>query len=92
MPDVPDYTACTNDNEHTTVKVTHAIDKKTWADVVTMNTALTNIFLEALSSQARASFLQQRFFEPNIVSVDTFVWFINHYGKTTGEDRKANCQ
>jgi hypothetical protein len=49
VPDVPNYTACTNDNKRTTVKATHAIDKKTREDIVTMNTALADIFLEALS-------------------------------------------
>ncbi len=47
VPDVPNYTECTNDNKCATVKATHAIDKKTRADIVTMNTALANIFLEA---------------------------------------------
>ncbi len=51
VPDVPDYTACTNNNEHTTVKATHAIDKKMRADIVTMNTALADVFLKALSLQ-----------------------------------------
>jgi hypothetical protein len=29
VPDVPNYTACTNNNERTTVKATHVINKKT---------------------------------------------------------------
>jgi hypothetical protein len=29
VPDVPNYTACTNKNEQVSVKATHAIDKKT---------------------------------------------------------------
>ncbi len=92
VPNVPNYTECTNDNEHATVKVMHAIDKKTRADIVTMNTALANVFLEALSLQVHASFLQQRLCEPNIVSVDIFVWFVDHYRKTMAEDREANHQ
>jgi hypothetical protein len=58
MPDVPNYTVCINDDKCTTVKAMHAIDKKTGADIVTMNTTLTDIFLKALSSQVHASFLQ----------------------------------
>ncbi len=58
VPDVTDYTACTNNNKRATVKATHAIDKKTRADIVTMNTALANVFLKALSSQVRTSFLK----------------------------------
>jgi hypothetical protein len=57
-----------------------------------MNTALVNIFLKALSLQVRTLFLQRRLCKPNIVFVDMFVWFVNHYGKTTAEDCKANHQ
>ena len=90
VPDVPNYTACTNNNECATVKATHTINKKMWVVIVTMNTALANIFLNALSSQVRASFLQQR--KPDIVFINMFVWFVNRYGKTMLEDRKANHQ
>jgi hypothetical protein len=71
--DVPDYTACTNDNECATVKEMHAINKKMRGNIVTMNTALADVFVKALSSQVRASFLQRRLCEPNIVFVDMFV-------------------
>jgi hypothetical protein len=70
----------------------HAINKKMRADIVTMNTALANIFLKALSSQVHASFLQQRLCKSNIVFVDMFVWFVDHYRKTMAEDCKANRQ
>jgi hypothetical protein len=87
MPDVPDCTACT-----ATVKATHEIYKKTRVDIVTMNTALADVFLKALSSQVHASFLQQRLCKPNIVFANMFLWFVDHYGKTTVEDCKANRQ
>jgi hypothetical protein len=90
--DVPNYTACTNKNKHATVKITHAINKKTRADNVTMNTALANVFLEALSLQVRASFQQRRLRKPNIVFVNMFMWFVDHYNKRKAEDCKANCQ
>jgi hypothetical protein len=38
-----------------------------------MNTALTKIFLEAMSSQVRASFQQRRLREPNIAFVNLFL-------------------
>jgi hypothetical protein len=34
---------------HATVEATHAINKKTRADIVTMNTTFANISLKALS-------------------------------------------
>ncbi len=70
----------------------HTINKKTRADIVTMNTALAKVFLNALSSQVRTSFLQRRLCKPNIVFVDMFVWFVDHYGKTMAEDCQANQQ
>jgi hypothetical protein len=65
--DVPNHTACTNDNKHATVKAMHVIDKKTWADIITMNMALANVLIKALSLQVRTSFLQWRLCKPNIV-------------------------
>jgi hypothetical protein len=81
-----------NNNERTTVKATHTINKKTQVDIVTMNTALANVFLKALSLQVCTSFLQRRLCKPNIVFVDMFMWFVDHYGMTTAEDCKANHQ
>jgi hypothetical protein len=66
VPDVPNYTECTNNNKRATVKATHSINKKTQADIVTTNTTLANLFLEALSSQVCASFVQGHLHEPNI--------------------------
>jgi hypothetical protein len=40
VPDVPDYTVCIKDNDRATVWATHARNKKTQADIVTMNSAL----------------------------------------------------
>jgi hypothetical protein len=87
--DVPNYRGCTNNNKHNTVKATHTIDKKAQTDNITMNTTLPKVFLEALSLQVRASFLQRRLCKPNIVFVDMFMWLVNHYGKTTAEGCKA---
>jgi hypothetical protein len=92
VPNVPNYTACMNDNKHATVKATHTIDKKTRVDIVTMNTALANIFVKALSSQVRASFLQRHLCKPNIVFVNMSMWCVDHYDKTMAEDHKANRQ
>jgi hypothetical protein len=47
---VPDYTACTNDNKCGMLKAKNALVKKTPADIVTMNAALTDIFLDKIST------------------------------------------
>ncbi len=57
-----------------------------------MNSALADFFLEAMSSQVRASSQQRRLCEPNIVFVNLFLWFVNQYGKTMAKDREANRQ
>jgi hypothetical protein len=57
-----------------------------------MNTALADFIFEALSLQVHASFLQQCLCQPNIVFVEMFMWFVDHYGKTTVEDHEANRQ
>jgi hypothetical protein len=73
MLNVPDYTACTINNKHATVKEMHAIDKKMRVDIVTMNTTLANVFLEVMSLQVHASFLQWHLCKSNIVFADMFV-------------------
>jgi hypothetical protein len=56
---VPDYTVCVDDNGRATVRAMHAQDKKTRADIVTMNTAFDDVFLEAMLSEVRTSFQQR---------------------------------
>jgi hypothetical protein len=89
---VPDYTQCTDDNNRATVRAKHALDKKTRANTVMMNAALTNIFLDALLLQVYTAFQQRHLRKPNIVFVDMFLQFVDHDGKTTAKDCKANQQ
>jgi hypothetical protein len=90
--DVPNFTRCTDENDCTTVRATHARANKMRADIITMNTALADVFLEAMSVQVRTSFQQCCLRKPNIIFVDLFLWFIEQYGKTTAKDCKANQQ
>jgi hypothetical protein len=92
VPNVPDYTVCIDNKDHARVWATHAQNKKTQADIVMMNSALANAFLEAMSSQVHASSQQRHLREPNIVFVDLFLWFVNQYGKTTAKDPEAKRQ
>jgi hypothetical protein len=62
------------------------------ADITTMNTALANVFLEAMLSQVHASFQQGHLCKINIVFVDLFLWVINQYGKTTAGDCEVHRQ
>jgi hypothetical protein len=92
VPDIPDFSTCTDENERATARAMYALAKKTQANIITMNIALADIFLECLSSQVHASFQQQHLRKPNLIFIDMFLWFVNHYGKTTSEDREASCQ
>ena len=92
VDEVPDYTNCTDKNDHATIRAKHALNKKTRADIITMNAALTDVFLDTVSVRVRAAFQQRRLCEPKIVFVDMFKWFTKHYSTMTAEDRNANCQ
>jgi hypothetical protein len=92
IPDVPDFSTCTDENKRATVRAKHTLNKKMSANIIPMNIALTDIFLDCLSSQVLTSFQQRRLHQPNIVFVKMFICFVHHYCKTTSEDRKANCQ
>jgi hypothetical protein len=92
VPDIPDFSTCPDKTKHATACATYALAKKTQANIITMNIALADIFLECLSSQVCASFQQQHLRKPNLIFIDMLLWFVNHYGKITSEDCKANCQ
>jgi hypothetical protein len=62
------------------------------ADIVTIYAALTDVFLDAISLQVRAAFQQRHLCKPNIVFVNMFTWFVNHYGKMMAKDCKAKWQ
>jgi hypothetical protein len=90
VSNVLDYIACIDNNDRATVRAMHAQDKKTQTDIITLNTALANVFLEAMSFQVCASFQQRCLCKPNIVFADLFLCFVNHYGKMTAKGREAN--
>ena len=87
---IPDFAACTSDNERESLKATHARDQKTRADIVTMNLALANVFLANLPKAIRETYGPIRMKDPNTVFLYMFDWFIERYGKTTSEDREVN--
>ena len=92
VDEVPNYTNCSDENDRAATRAKHALNRKTRADIIIMNAALIDVFLNAVSVEVRAAFQQWRLREPNIVFVDMFEWFAQHYGTLTAEDRDANCQ
>jgi hypothetical protein len=89
---VPDFSACNTDNEHETLKSTHALARKTRTDIITMNAALSNIFLENLPKSILETYKPIRMKQPNNVFLHMFDWFIAKYGKMMTKDCKENCK
>jgi hypothetical protein len=89
---VPDFSTCTYDNKRETLKATNMRDHKTRADIVTMNAALSDVFLANLPKAIRETYEPIRMKQPNTVFLHMFDWFIMKYGKTTTEDSKENQQ
>jgi hypothetical protein len=89
---IPDFSACTSDNERESLKATHALNQKTRADIIRMNWALANVFLANLSKAICETYKPIRMKNPNMVFLHMFKWFIEKYGKTTTKDCKANRQ
>jgi hypothetical protein len=90
VDEVPDYINCTDKHDRATTHAKQALNKKIRADIITMNAALTKVFLDAVLVGVHAAFQQQRLCKQNIVSVDMFEWFTQHYRMTMAEDRYAN--
>ena len=89
---IPDFSACNSDNERETLKATNARDRKTRADIVTMNAALSDVFLANLPKAIRDTYEPIRMKQPSMVFLRMFDWFIMKYGKTMTEDREENRQ
>jgi hypothetical protein len=90
VEEVPDFGSCTDDNQRETLKWTHALAKKTRADIVTMNSALADVFLMNLPKLICDGYDPIRMGSPNTVFLHMFDWFIKKYGVTTAEEREEN--
>ena len=89
---VPDFSACNLDNERETLKATNACIRKTRQDIVTMNAALSDVFLTNLPKAICETYEPIHMKQPNMVFLHMFDWFITKYGKTMSEDREENRQ
>ncbi len=89
---IPNFSACTTDNERETLKATNARDRKMRTDIVTMNAALSDVFLANLPKAIRKTYEPICMKQPNTVFLHMFDWFITKYGKTMAKDCKDNWQ
>jgi hypothetical protein len=69
---VPDFSTCTSDNEGETLKATNARDQKTRADIITMNAALSNVFLANLPKAICETYKSIYMKQSNIVFLHMF--------------------
>jgi hypothetical protein len=88
----PNFNSCTDDNQHELLKSTHALAKKTRADIVTMNAALLDMILANLPKSICDGYNSICMGLPNTVFLHMFDWFIKKYGITTAEEREENWQ
>ncbi len=87
---VLDFSACNNDNDCTTAKITHVILLKTCNNVVNMNATLINTLLSLIPTAFKLLYKQERMMNPNAVFRQCFNWFVTKYGRTSAEDRETN--
>jgi hypothetical protein len=92
VEEVPDFENCTDDNQRETLKLTHALARKTRADIITMNAALLDVFLANLPKSICDGYNPICMGLPNTVFLHMFQWFIKKYGVTTAEEREENWQ
>jgi hypothetical protein len=59
-------------------------------DVIKMNVALINAFLDLIPVAFKQAYEQKMMEDPNTIFRKIFDWFIFKYGRTSVEDRKAN--
>jgi hypothetical protein len=69
---VPDFSTCTSDNKHETLKATNAHNQKTQADIITMNAALSNVFLANLPKAICETYKPNCMKQPNTAFLHMF--------------------
>ena len=87
---MPNYTGAINANARAAIKTTHAMAQKRCNDVINMNTALSDAFLDLIPVAFKQSYEQIRMENPNLVFREMFAWFVTKYERTSAEDPAAN--
>ena len=72
VDEVPDFSACTTNNDRAGAKITHAILLKTCNDAVNMNAALIDTLLSLISSAFKILYEQELIMNPNAVFCQCF--------------------
>jgi hypothetical protein len=86
VDEVPNFTACTNDNKHAAAKILHTILLKTRNDLVNMNATLINTFLSLIPMAFKLLYEQESMMNPNAVFQNFFDRIVIKYQCTLAED------
>ncbi len=78
VEEVPDFKNCTDDNQRETLKLTHALAKKTRAYIVAMNATLSDVFHANLPKSIHDGYNPICMGLPNTVFLHMFDWFIKN--------------
>jgi hypothetical protein len=90
VPNMPNYAGSINLNNCTAGKCTHGMALKKHNDVINMNAALINAFLDLIPVAFKQAYEQKRMENPNAVLREMFDWFVFKYGHTSAEDHEVN--
>jgi hypothetical protein len=94
--EMPNFTACTNDNEHAAAKILDTILLKMHNHVINMNAALINTLLSIILTAFKLLYEQERMMNPNAVFRQCFDWFVikyTHFGRRSRDQSDGNgCQ
>jgi hypothetical protein len=88
---VPNCAGSIDSNDRAARKCTHGMVLKKRNDVVNMNAALIDAFLDLIPVAFKQAYKQKRMEDPNTVFHKMFDWFVFKYDRTLAEDREANC-
>ncbi len=90
VDEVPNFTACINNNKCTAAKIMQVILLITQNDVVNMNAALINTLLSLIPMAFKLLYKQEWMMNPKAVFRQCFDWFAIKYGCTLDKDCKTN--
>jgi hypothetical protein len=91
VEDVPNYSGCTDTNNCTNANVTRGMALKQRNNVINMNSTLIDALLNLVPLVIKQSCKQVQIENPNFVFCRMFAWFVMKYGRTSVDDREANC-
>jgi hypothetical protein len=74
--DLPNYSGCNETKDHANVKVTDGMALKQYNNIINMNPALIDTFLDLVPVAFKQSYVQIRMENPNSVFCKMFAWFV----------------